>query len=118
MKHLSDLDRYLARLLFGSGRGLDAFTLFRRSKAGFSVFMKSVARLKEGGVVVEQDGNISLTQHGREMILLSGAYGRRNAEWRKVPQKMLRNRIDASEFYIPSRKLLDRRTFNFVDEDI
>lgn len=119
MIKLNATDKKLVISLYKSNRSLEAFTLFRRLKINFTDFLKSVSRLQELLFVEENQNRIALTEEGFNWALRNlNSSQCENKHWRNIPEKYFCTKIDENDFYIPSKKLLDRRTFPFLKNDV
>ena len=117
MKNLSKTQRKLLTLLCQGGRELDTFTLFRRLKIPLTEFMKIVSSLDELKYIRQEDDRIKLMAEGIDNIAFIGS---QEAErpWRIVPERFKRTESLKTNMYVPSIRLLDRRTFKKVKESV
>ena len=114
---LSDIEKSVVLALFKSGKTIDAFTLFRRLKVSFSDFSRSINTLSENSFIEDNDGRISLTNKSlQEFSSFERDY--REKSWRKVPEKYIRPSFALKEMYVPSIRLLDKRTFSCVKNNV
>ncbi|MBY6017894.1 hypothetical protein KUW04_08900 [Halomonas denitrificans] len=116
MYSLSKIDERILNVLYSSSRGLDAFSLFKRSEVSFPDFSKALAILSEAQLVGEpSDDFFVISQSGRQ-LLLTKRKTKNSREWRTVPSKFLGPKQKENKPYIPSLKKLDKKSFK-VDID-
>lgn len=114
---VSPLQNKLLALLLKGGRELDSFTLFKRAKVGFSEFTISINGLRDRELVVDVDNRLKLSDEGLD-IVLQGGPGTGEKEWRRVPAKYKIQAVPSNQPYTPSLRLLDRRTFKFLETNV
>lgn len=107
-------DAKILNILLSSSGKLEPYTIFRRSKLGSSFFFERYLSLTKRSYIVETDGVAELSPEGNIRLkqYLSES-GSTKKNWREVPSKYLRKKLDAGEFYIPNLDLLSRKTFKF-----
>ena len=119
MKKLNNIERAVLYQLYKSNRNLDAFTLFKRLKVGFSEFRKSLNTLSKFELLIEEGHRIKLSASGAELI---SSYGKISSseelEWREVPARFKTELVSPNKPYVPSKKMLDKRTFNFSKDTV
>lgn len=107
------LQNEILRVLFNSSGRLDSFTLFRRMKVSFKEFTIAINTMLETGLLVKEENIIYLSETGRKEVLSHAkAYSPKIKPWREIPSKMLGQKLHVDEPYIPSIRLLDKKTFN------
>jgi predicted methyltransferase len=114
MRKLSQIEKKILTLMIEVVRGhLDSFTLFKRTKVSFPAFAKASKDLISFGYIEENEFKMRLTQKGREYILKNKIIKRSGEqEWKKIPDKLLRKSDFLMEMYIPSKRILDKKTFH------
>lgn len=95
-------------ILFKANGKLDSFTLFKRSRFSFAEFTNLIRFLEKIEYVSEAEYVYILTEKSKRFVLESRVGERNIKKWREVPISMLGNKIDLSEGYIPSKKMLDK----------
>ena len=116
--HVSKSELEVLVTLMKSSSGLDAFSLFRRLKVSFSDFSKAVRNLTEHGFIREvKDDFYRLTKEGEKYINRQKTTSV-DRHWRQVPEKFLASKLKKGSFYIPSVRLLDRKTFKIKDDKV
>lgn len=116
-KKVSQLQNKLLALLFNGGRELDSFTLFKRAKIGFSDFTLTINGLIESQLIVEVEDKLRLSDTGVSIVLQVGS-GVDDKVWRRIPEKLVAQRIQPNQPYTPSVRLLDRKTFKSLKIDV
>jgi predicted methyltransferase len=111
MNNITKIDRLILNILYKSSGKLETYNVFKRSRVGFKTFSLSVRRLTENALLIEIEGTLSLTQTGKDIVLTASPKNNESKEWRSVPLKFKIPQIAPNEPYIPSIKLLDRRSF-------
>lgn len=97
--------------LFKSSKGLEAFTLFKKSKLSFSTFTKNLLSLEQKKLISEINEEFyNITQEGISLLSLTKPIGK-EPSWKKIPDKYSCPAISVDSFYIPSLRLLDNNTF-------
>jgi predicted transcriptional regulator len=105
-------------ILMKSSRGLDAFSLFRRTKVSFTEFSKTIRELTKYDFITEiKDDFYTITKDGQTYITKANRIAK-DRPWRDVPKRFLGKKIKNNDFYIPSLKLLDKKTFNIPKKEI
>lgn len=105
------IEREILTQLFKSAKGLEAFTLYRKSKLSFSVFTNNLLSLVKKNLVAElKEEFYKITPTGVAFLNLTRPVGK-EPQWRKIPDKYAGESIPCNSFYVPSLKLLDPYTF-------
>lgn len=114
MSKVSKSEKKMLLDVFKAKNKIDSFTLYKRSRLGFSDFTDTFKKLSDDGLVNEDDSErISLTNKGKEFVIKISSLGmNENQEWREVPDRFKDVSIDIHEPYIPNINLLDKNTFN------
>ena len=108
----STIEIKILTILLKSSKGLDAFSLFRRLEASFSDFSKTIRSLCEKKLIKEDmDDFFIITEEGIKKLTQNNI-SKKEKPWRNVPDKFLTKKTSTSEFYVPSIRLLDKKTFN------
>ncbi|WP_028869677.1 hypothetical protein [Psychromonas arctica] len=103
-------------VLMKSSKGLDTFTLFRRLNFSFSEYSKIIRILSGKGMINEhQEDFLKITLIGKKYITQQNKVIS-DKPWRKVPTHFLGEKLTKNSLYIPSIKLLDKKTFK-IDKD-
>lgn len=104
------LERKLILELYRSDNGLDLYTLFRRSRVGFSTFFNTANGLESRGVITsDAKKKYSLTVKFREMVATKAvnfSYDK-DQSFRQVPCRFTTPKLSINEMYVPSVKRLD-----------
>ncbi len=104
--------KILKLITSSSNQKLDIYTLFRRSRINYNDFFKAIRKLIDKNVIEEADNYVFVVYEdiikNRETILKQ----QDEKIWRKIPKEFLDNSMSVNSFYIPSRALLDKRSFN------
>lgn len=117
MKYINKTEREILVILCKGNKTLDSYTLFRRLRIGFAEFTHSINSLLKKSYIGEEDNNIKLTTKGLELVSL-GYKGSDTKQWRSIPTRFVKNSLSPNEFYVPNRKLLDKRTFKKTNFEI
>jgi len=105
-------------ILLKSSRGLDAFSFFRRLNLSFTEFNKIISSLSEASLIEEiKDDFFQITGNGQEYLIKQNVQAS-DKHWRKVPKRMLGVKLEEDALYIPSIRLLDKKTFNVDKNDL
>ncbi len=115
---ISKIDRAVLNVLIKSSGDIDTFTAYRRSRLSLSEFGKCVERLKASEYIVENGYNLSLSDKGYKAVSRSLPDEVGDYSWKKIPVHMRSNKMSVDEGYIPSKQLLDRRTFNLNKNEV
>ncbi|CAI0926739.1 hypothetical protein RMS97_003402 [Serratia marcescens] len=101
----------IMKILFSASTSkLDSFSVFKRTRVSFTEFSRNLNSLKENGYVYIDGIILSLTNTGRDYLLLNNEYlEEKNKDWRKVPVTMLGPKLDLNYKYVPSIRLLDKK---------
>jgi len=100
------------RILYKSSGSLDSFSLFRKLMlpvSGYSAVVEGLAR--QSYIVVEEDRIRTLPKGTNYVETSVFDEATKFKSWREIPAKLLGRRIDLTDFYIPSLKILDEKTF-------
>ncbi|MFW1375553.1 hypothetical protein ACEV7K_09735 [Vibrio parahaemolyticus] len=112
MVKLSSMEAKALTVLWGSSKGLDAFSFFQRLKVSFSDFSKIIRTLTSKGFINEKKADFFvITPEGVNELTRKSSY-KKNRPWRDVPKRFISNKISTSDHYVPSLCLLDKNTFN------
>lgn len=106
----TDIEIKILKELYNSPRKqLEDFTLFKRIKVSFTKIYYSLNRLNEAGLIIDEDGVISITETGKKdvvSIFTRMLHGHDQA-WREIPSKFTQPKLDKDSYYIPNISLLD-----------
>lgn len=117
--HIRNNEYTMLSLIYKANKNIDSFTLFKRSKINFPGFTKIISSLSEKRLIGEDEDKIYLTKEGiRLTSIYNSSLSLNGAEWRKIPNEMTGKKISTNEFYIPSIKNLDKRSFQLIQEDL
>lgn len=111
MKKISHIEIKFLEILFKSSKGLDSYTLFKRSQLSFPEFTKVLFSLTDNELIIEKKDEFYVLSIKGEQETLKLVSKRSSKEWRQVPKRFVRPRLAADEFYVPSISLLDKKTF-------
>jgi predicted transcriptional regulator len=113
---INKIQRKLIKVLASSNGTIDSYTLFKRSNLAFADFSKELLFLIKFQVVEKKDNSVSITSEGLNLSrsLLQDFSGNPMG-WRRIPEDMINEKIGVNSLYVPSRKRLEKRTFN-IDE--
>lgn len=119
MMNLRKNEHLLLSIIFKANKKIDSFTLFKRSRMNFPSFSRKISLLVEKELITEDGDKIVLTKNGIKITsLYKTSYTTTGAEWRKVPIEIKGRKLDKNEFYIPSTRLLDKKTFHSLHVNI
>ena len=119
MKKLNQTEKRLWTIMIAVSGHLDSYTLFNRIKVSFPAFSKASKKLIDMEYIEEKEFRIKLTQKGREYVLKNNlSIKSEDQEWKKIPAKLLRKNDYLMEMYIPSRRILDKKTFHLINNEI
>ena len=118
MNQISKTEREILVILSKGNKELDSFTLFKRLRTSFAEFSRGVDSLLKSSYIKEDGNKIKLTPKGSELVIFGNKGSDSNKQWRNIPDRFVKNSIFAYEPYVPSRKLLDARSFKKLDFDI
>lgn len=111
MTTINLIEKDILTHLFKSSKGLEAFTLFKKSKISFSIFTRNLLTLEQKKLISEiNDEFYNITQDGISLLSLISPIGK-EPSWKKIPEKYSNQAISVDSFYIPSLRLLDNDTF-------
>ena len=111
MEKLKSIEVKALKTLWKSSKGLDAFSFFRRLDIPFSDFSKAIRVLSKELLIEEvQEDFFLITQKGVLWLLQDNSVTKQR-HWRAVPDRFKSRKISTSDFYVPSIRLLDDRTF-------
>ena len=115
---INAIEREILTHLFKSAKGLEAFTLYRKSKLSFSLFTKSLLSLVKRNFVIElKEEFYKISSTGIAYLNLTRPIGK-EPQWRKIPDKYATQSIPSESFYVPSLKLLDPYTFKTIKKNV
>lgn len=104
--------KVLLLLLHSSSLKLGAFTIFKKLKIEMPSFIKALSDLEKHGFIKYSATEVELLEVGRNYIAKESIYlGPSEKKWEKIPQKYIIKELNANELYIPSKKLLSKKTF-------
>lgn len=106
--YLNDIEKRILITLFKSTHGLDAFTLYRRTRTPFPDYSKSIRALEDRKYISVTSNFIRITKEGRDITSFFKIDYREIKSWREVPESMRGIKISADALYIPSKKRLDK----------
>lgn len=106
--HLNDIEKRILIALFKSTHGLDAFTLYRRTRTPFPDYSKNIRALEERKYISVTSNFIRITKEGRDIASFCKINYQEIKPWREVPESMRGIKISADSLYIPSKKRLDK----------
>jgi len=115
---LSKADLEVLLRLRISSNGLDAYSLFQYLSIPFTEFIKVIKTLSEKEFIDEtKDDYFRISTKGQE-TLKSKKASVANKHWRQVPERFIVPKLNEKSFYIPSLRLLDKKTFKINDDEI
>lgn len=101
--------------IFKSSNGLNAYTLFKRSKISYPLFMNCIRKLQNKKLIeIDKEDHITVTESAVCFILQRGFKKDNNADWKKTPKIFLKNKSDINTLYIPNISLLDSKEFSDI----
>lgn len=101
--------------IFKSSNGLNAYTLFKRSKISYPLFMNCIRKLQNKKLIeIDKEDHITITESAVCFILQRGFKKDNNADWKKAPEIFLKNKSDINTLYIPNISLLDSKEFSDI----
>ncbi len=117
MKNKDKIKTSIMRILFSaSNNKLDSFSAFKRTRISFPEFTRNLNDLKNSGYINIDGIVISITNTGREYVLMNrNFFGEENKSWRDVPKSMLGSKLDINYKYVPSIRLLDKQLKRKLD---
>lgn len=120
MKKLNNLQRVILKILVSSSGNLDSYTLFKRSRVNFNDFAKAFEKLSKEKFITEKDNYVSIaTKMTLEVKNILTEFEQfREKTWRKTPSEFSGDSININSLYVPSRALLDKKTFNLDKEQV
>ena len=112
-KEKNNIKQKILTSLFKSSNGLSAFTLFKRTGVSLPEFSKSIHDLTNKGLISEVNEDFfKLTELGTTQGIILET--RKDKIWRKIPEQYSQSKISIDECYIPSIRLLDKKTFKNI----
>lgn len=118
MNQVNKTEREILVILSKGNKEVDSFTLFKRLRTSFAEFSRSVNFLLKNSYIKVDGNKIRLTPKGNELVIIGNKSSGSNKQWRNIPDRFMKNSISADEPYVPSRKLLDERSFKKLNFDI
>lgn len=102
---LGRVDLNILKALFKSPTGLESFTLYRRFRVSFPEFLSSINKLDNLNLISIDGQRVKILNEG--ILLISSSYlgAELRPRWRDIPERFIGKKIEAGEFYIPSRSL-------------
>lgn len=109
------IDKLILSELIKANRRLDSFTLFKRTKISFGSFSQSLHTLEKNQVVEIKDLVVTLSLKGMEFSSKLNLLEKKRPQKIQLQPQFACNQISKDEFYIPTIKRLDKKTFPIKD---
>ncbi|NEG93023.1 hypothetical protein [Leclercia adecarboxylata] len=116
MRNLDISERKILEIVFNSSSlKLGTFTVLKKLKIDMPSFIKNLSNLEKYGYIKYTTTEVYLLDEGKKYILLSKSRAvSSERSWENVPEKFIGKQLDADEMYIPSKKILSKKTFKKV----
>ncbi|WP_154632666.1 hypothetical protein [Serratia marcescens] len=114
MIKLSKIERDILKNIYtSSNSSISNFSLFKKIKLEIPVFFTSINALEKKGFISYDSEQITLLPEGIKFIATNTISERHSEKkWNVIPDYFLTEKENTTELYIPSRKLLSKKTFN------
>lgn len=120
MNNLDISERKILEILFNSSTlKLGTFTVFKKLKIDMPSFIKKLSNLEKYGFIKYTSTEVQLLDEGKIYILLSkSATNSSERVWERIPERFIGKQLDVNEMYIPSKKILSKKTFKKTKNDV
>lgn len=114
MIKLSKIERDILKYIYtASNSTISNFSLFKKMKLDIPVLFTSLKLLEKTGFISYDSEQIMLLPEGIKYIATNTISEKHSEKkWNVIPDYFLTDKENTTEFYIPSRKLLSKKTFN------
>ncbi|MGK3372607.1 hypothetical protein [Citrobacter youngae] len=114
MIKLSKIEREILKHIYtSSNSSISNFSLFKKMKLEIPVFFTSLKALEKTEFISYDSEQIILLPEGIKFIATNTISERHSEKkWDVIPDYFLTDKESTTELYIPSRKLLSKKTFN------
>ena len=114
MIKLSVIEKNMLKYIYAtSNSSISNFSLFKKMKLEIPVFFTSLKKLEKEQFVSCDSEQITLLPEGIKFIVTNTISEKHSEKkWNVIPDYFLTDKENTSEMYIPSRKLLSKKTFN------
>lgn len=116
MNNLDIIERKILELMLNSSNlKLGTFTILKKLKIDLPTFIKRLSSLEKYGFIKYSSTEVYLLDEGRKYIILARLNAATSERlWEEVPQRFIGKKLDANEMYIPSKKILSKKTFKNI----
>jgi len=112
-KPIGRLERLILKELLTSEKGVPIYTFHRKYAISPDDLFHAIKHLEAEGLLKEQEQDLVATEKAKEFSLQVAVPNEPSDRepWRKIPESMLRQKLEVNAFYIPSIEHLDPDTF-------
>ncbi|EAY2464990.1 hypothetical protein GEM49_01405 [Salmonella enterica] len=114
MIKLNKVERTILKHIYtASNSTISSFSLFKKMKLEIPVFFTSLKALEKIGFISYDSEQIILLPNGINFIATNTISEKQpEKKWNVIPDYFLTDKESTTGMYIPSRKLLSKKTFN------